>query len=50
MKPLAWRVHWTGPDGSRGFADYGQRAGARGFAMMRKASGFVVRIEPLFSS
>lgn len=49
MKPIAWRVHWAAPNGTSGHADYSQRAAARGFAMMRKASGYVVRIEPKFN-
>jgi hypothetical protein len=48
MIPRAWRVTWCAlgeiPAGS---ADYPQRAAARGFYVMRKAAGFICRIEPV---
>lgn len=44
MKPLAWIV-WADGKPYR----FTQRAKARGFAMIRKASGQDVRIEPVFT-
>lgn len=45
-KPLAWIVTW-GPLGSDpgGSARYSQRAAARGFAMMRRAAGYIVTVQ-----
>ena len=46
MKPTEWIVSWeslgTVPAGSESFT---QRARARGFFMIRRASGFVVTIQ-----
>lgn len=46
--PKSWRVEWDAhPDGTpAGHLEFTQRARARGFAMVRKASGFVVRVIP----
>lgn len=50
MKPLYWRIRWQAhPDGTpAGFADYSQRARARGFLMIRRAAGFVCSIKPMW--
>lgn len=42
MRPISYRVHWSAhPDvTAAGYADYPQRARARGFMMTRKAMGF----------
>lgn len=47
-KPLAWIVTWW-PLGSDpgGSARYSQRAAARGFAMLRRAAGYTVTVQPL---
>lgn len=47
-KPLTWLVIW-GPLGSDpgGSARYSQRAAARGFAMMRRAAGCTVTVQPV---
>jgi len=47
-KPLAWIVTW-GPLGSDpgGSACYSQRAAARGFAIMRRAAGYIVTVQPV---
>ena len=46
MIPTVWRVHWAqlGAEPA-GYHDFSQRARARGFAMIRRASGFTVTIE-----
>jgi hypothetical protein len=50
MIPRAWLVTWAAhPDGTpAGSARYTVRREARGFYMMRKASGFDVSIIPEF--
>lgn len=49
MKPHAWVIHWDQhPDGTpAGSRTFHQRAAARGFLMMRKASGFNAWIETI---
>ena len=45
--PKSWRVEWDALGNEpAGFAEFTQRARARGFYMIRKASGFTVRIIP----
>ena len=47
--PKKWRVAWDAlGDTPAGFVDFDQRAQARGFYMIRKASGFRVSINPVF--
>ena len=50
MIPIAWLVTWSAlGDTPAGSARYTIRREARGFAMIRRASGFVVTIEPVWS-
>ena len=45
--PQCWRVSWDALGNEpAGFLDFTQRARARGFLMIRRASGFVATIEP----
>lgn len=48
MIPAFWRITWQShADGTpAGHLDFDQRARARGFYLLRKASGFVVTFEP----
>lgn len=50
MIPTFWRVHWAqlGAEPA-GHHDFAQRARARGFAVIRRASGFTVTIETITS-
>lgn len=51
MIPVAWLVTWQAhADGTpAGSARYTVRREARGFYMIRRASGFSVTIEPVWS-
>lgn len=49
MAPSAWHVEWDeSPAGPAGSARFDQRARARGFAIMQKARGFIVRVTAVF--
>lgn len=47
-RPKFWRVHWQQfANEPAGYLDFFERARARGFLMIRKASGFIAWIEPI---